>query len=251
MEEELISIIIPLYNKEKYIEETIDKIKKQTYKNWEIIIIDDASTDKGRKICEKYVDKKIQLITLEQNSGPAITRNKGIELAKGRYICFNDADDYWKENKLERQIEFMKDKDCAFSYCEFQYINEQGKAKNKKTKIQKVVDYKRALKNLRILTSTVMIDLKKIEKDLIKMPDVLSEDVATWWQILKEGYKAYGLQECLVHYRVTKDSLTSNKFQAARNRWKLYRCFEKLSIIRSTYYFAHYAWNGIIKRMTI
>lgn len=249
MPRELISIIMPLYNKEKYIEETMKSIIKQTYTNWELIIIDDKSTDNSAKICNKYLNEKIKLVSMSENSGPALARNKGIELAKGRYIAFVDADDLWKEEKLEKQIEFMEENNYSFTYSQFQYINENGNAKNNKTEVQTKTTYKEALKNIRILTSTVIIDLKQINKELIKMPNVVSEDIATWWQILKNGHIAYGLQECLVGYRVTKDSLSGNKIKSVINRWKLYIQYEKLSLVKSIYYFTHYIFNAIIKRI--
>ena len=222
MKEELVSIITSLYNKEKYIEETIKSVKEQTYTNWELIIVDDLSEDKGKEICNKYINEKVKVISLDKNVGPAVARNKGIDIAKGRYIAFLDADDVWKKDKLEKQIKFMKENNYVFTYTEFKYIDENGKAKNKYTQVDKEINYKEALKKIRILTSTVMIDLKEIKKGLVKMPDVKSEDIATWWNILRQGYIAYGLQECLVYYRVSKESLSGNKLKSAKNRWKLY-----------------------------
>ena len=249
MKEPKISIIIPVYNAEKYIEETIENIKKQTYQNYEIILIDDASTDKSVEKITPYLSENIKLIKLKQNSGPAVARNRGIQEATGRYICFQDADDLWHKQKLEKQLKFMEEKDCAFSYTAFEYTDESGITKGKKINVPKTLEYKEALKNTRILTIAVMFDTTKISKQQIYMPNVKSEDVATWWAILKKGYKAYGLNEALVYYRRGHKTLTSNKFTWQRNRWKLYRQTEKLSFIQSCYYFCHYMVNGIVKRI--
>lgn len=247
--EEMVSIIIPLYNKEKYIEETIENIKRQTYTNWELIIVDDGATDKSYEIAKKYQSEKILLIKSEKNEGAAIARNKGIEIAKGRYICFQDADDLWNEKKLEKQIDFMKENNCAFSYTGFQYMKEDGTVKKNKVKIQTKLEYEEALKNIRILTISTMFDTNKINKELLIMPNICAEDIATWWNILKKGYIAYGIDESLVYYRNTKKSLSSNKIKSAKNRWNLYRKYEKFPIYKAMYYFLHYAIYAIVKRI--
>ena len=248
MENNLVSIIIPLYNKEKYIDETINNIKKQTYKNWELIIIDDCSEDNSYDIAKKHQCENIYILKNQYNEGPAISRNKGLEKAVGRYICYQDADDLWDEYKLEKQLKFMKENNCAFSYTGFRYINKKGRIK-RRINIQSELTYNEALKDIRILTISTMFDLKKIEKCLLKMPNINSEEIATWWNILRNGYTAYGINEALVYYRKTKKSLTSNKLKSANNRWNIYRKYEKFSIPKSLYYFIHYVYYAIIKRL--
>lgn len=246
--EEKVSIIIPVYQAEKFIKETIETIKKQTYNNWEAIFVDDASTDNSTAIIEKELSDKIKLIKLSKNKGPAVARNIGIDKAKERYICFLDADDLWEDTKIEKQIKFMKEKKCAFSYTSYYYVTEQGKICSNKIEVQEELNYKVALKDTRILTITAMFDTQKIEKELIKMPDMQLEDMATWWKILNKGYIAYGLNEALAYYRKVKGSRGSNKLKSAKNRWKLYRKCENLSLIKSIYYFAFYVKNAIDKR---
>lgn len=248
MENNLVSIIIPLYNKEKYIDETINNIKKQTYKNWELIIIDDCSEDNSYDIAKKHQCENIYILKNQYNEGPAISRNKGLEKAVGRYICYQDADDLWDEYKLEKQLKFMKENNCAFSYTGFRYINKKGRIK-RRINIQSELTYNEALKDIRILTISTMFDLKKIDKCLLKMPNINSEEIATWWNILRNGYTAYGINEALVYYRKTKKSLTSNKLKSANNRWNIYRKYEKFSIPKSLYYFIHYVYYAIIKRL--
>lgn len=246
---DLVSIIIPVYNAENYISDTIENILQQTYKNYEIILIDDKSTDNSLEIMKKYTCDNIVVIELPENKGPAIARNIGVKAAKGRYICFQDADDLWDKEKLEKQIKFMKENNCAFSYTAFQYANKFGEKKNRILHVPFVLTYKQALKNCRILTISTMFDLRKITPKEIEMPNVKCEDMATWWKILKTGYIAYGLNESLVCYRRTANTLTSNKLVSSINRWKLYRKYEKLSVFKSLYYFLHYFIQGILKRL--
>ncbi len=248
MVEDLVSIIIPVYNAEKYIKQTIETIKGQVYGNWEAVFVDDCSTDKSAEIIKKDVSNKIKLIKLNKNSGPAIARNIGIEVSEGKYVCFLDADDLWKKDKLEKQINFMKKKNCAFSYTSYYYIDDEGEKCSKKVEIPDTLNYKEALKNTRILTITAMFDMEKIKKDLLKMPDIELEDMATWWQILKKGYIAYGLNEPLAYYRKVKGSRGYNKVKSAKNRWKLYRKIEGLNIIKAAYYYVFYIINSIVKR---
>lgn len=248
VKQELVSIIIPLYNKEKYIEQTIENIKKQTYSNWELIIVDDKSTDKSLDIVKKYKNEKIIIMENKKNYGAAKSRNTGLKYATGRYICFQDADDFWNKRKLEKQVKFMKKNGCAFSYTGFSFITDDGNI-IKTVNIQDKLEYKEALKNTRILTSATMFDIEKIDKKLLEMPDIKSEDIATWWNILKKGYIAYGINESLVYYRKTKNSLTSNKLRSAKNRWYIYRKYENFHFFKSLYYFIYYIIYAIIKRM--
>lgn len=243
-----VSIIIPVYNAEKYIRETIENIKEQSYNNWEIILVDDGSYDKSVEIINEYISDKIKLIKLDKNSGPAKARNIGITNATGKYLCFQDADDLWKADKLEKQIKYMEDNHIAFSYTGYYYTDENANI-IKHVHIQEELDYKEALKNTRILTISVMFNLEIIKKEEIYMDEIENEDIATWWRILKNGYKAYGIDEPLVLYRRGHKSLTSNKFKNALKRWKTYRNIENLSIIKSIYYFMYYTINGVIKRI--
>ena len=246
MKEDLISIIVPVYNAEKYIEETIKNLQQQTYKNYEIIFIDDKSTDRSVEIIKKYLDDNLILIQNDKNEGPAISRNKGLDNANGRYICFQDADDLWEIDKLEKQLRFIKSKKCAFVYTGFKF---KYKNKDKTVKIQEELTYKQALINMRILTISVMFDLTKIDKELLKMPDIQNEEISTWYKILRKGYIAYGINEPLVTYRKTRKTRSSNKWKNFRNRWYIYKKIEKFNHIQSIYYMLCYVFFGIKKRI--
>lgn len=249
MNNELISIIIPVYNAEKYIENTIKNIKKQTYKKWEIILVNDKSTDKSKEIIEKYLCEQIKLIDLNKNSGPAIARNVGLEKAKGKYITFQDADDFWSLEKLEKQYNFMKTNNCAFSFTGYQFTDENGAKTGKKVNIPLKMNYEEALKNTTISTITVMFDITKINKELLKMPNVKNEDTATWWNILRHGYNAYGINEILAFYRRSEGTRSSNKFISIKNTWNLYRKQEGLSFFKSMHNFISYIKNAIKRRL--
>lgn len=249
MKDDLISIIIPVYNAEKFLDETINTVLNQTYKNFELILVNDGSKDKSVDAIKKYNDKRIKLIDNKNNKGAALSRNDGIRKAKGRYICFLDADDLWNKEKLEKQINFMKEKECAFSFTGYEFANENGIPNGKKVFIPKKLNYKSALKNTTISTITVMIDTKKMDKDLIYMNNVKSEDTATWWNILKNGYEAFGLNEILSFYRRSDGTLSSNKIEAIRRIWNLYRNVFKLGFFYSLYNFVFYAINAVKRRI--
>lgn len=249
MKDDLISIIIPVYNAEKFLDETINTVLNQTYKNFELILVNDGSKDKSVDVIKKHNDKRIKLIDNKNNKGAALSRNDGIRKAKGRYICFLDADDLWNKEKLEKQISFMKEKECAFSFTGYEFANENGIPNGKKVFIPKKLNYKSALKNTTISTITVMIDTKKMDKDLIYMNNVKSEDTATWWNILKNGYEAFGLNEILSFYRRSDGTLSSNKIEAIRRIWNLYRNVFKLGFFYSLYNFVFYAINAVKRRI--
>lgn len=253
MKNDLVSIIIPVYNAEDFILETIKTVENQTYKNWELIMVDDLSTDKSKNIIENYIKKNnksnIELISLEKKGMASGARNFGIEKAKGRYICFLDADDLWTKDKLKKQISFMQNNNCAFSFTGYEFADNLGIPKGTKVFVPEQLTYKMALKNTTIWTTTVMFDINKISKDLIKMPNIKSEDTATWWKILRNGYTAYGLNEILAFYRRSSGTLSSNKFEAIRRIWNLYRNYEKLNILYSLYNFIFYAFNAIKRRI--
>lgn len=248
---DLVSVIIPVYNSEKFIKETIKTVQNQTYKNYELIVVNDCSTDNSKKIIEEEIkkDNKIKLINLKENSGVAIARNTGIDNAKGKYIAFLDADDLWEKEKLEKQIEFMSKNEYEFTFTGYEFADENGKGNGKIVHVPSKINYKQALKNTIIWTSTVVICMNKLSKKDIYMPNVKSEDTATWWRILKKIEYAYGLDIKLSFYRRTKGTLSSNKFKAIKRIWKLYRKVEKFSVIYSAYNFIFYALNTVRKRI--
>lgn len=252
MKKDLVSIVVPVYNVEEFIEQTIKTVQDQTYNNWELLFVNDCTKDNSCKIIKKYqkYDKRIKLFNQKENGGAALARNKGIEKAKGRYICFLDSDDLWKKDKLKKQISFMKKKKCAFSFTGYEFTNNEGMPNGKKVHVPKTINYKQALKNTTIFTSTVAFDMKQLTKDIIYMPNIRrGQDTATWWKVLKEVDKAYGLDANLSYYRRTNNSLSANKFKALKRTWYLYRDVEHLGRIKSFYNFSWYCFNAVKRRV--
>ena len=249
---DLISIIIPVYNAEKYISETLDTVVNQTYSNWELILIDDFSNDNSVSIIKKrqQEEKRIKLYSMNKNVGQAVARNNGIERAKGKFICFLDADDKWEKEKLEKQIQFMKEKKCAFSYTSYEFADEKCNPNGKKVIAKETLSYKEALKNNIISTITVMFDLDKISKNEIIMPNLkYVEDTATWWKILRNGYTAYGKSDIYSYYRRSPKTSSSNKFRTQKPLWNLYRNVEKLGVFYSFYCLTWKNIHALLRRI--
>lgn len=262
--EEVVSIIVPVYGAADYIAETVDMVKKQTYSNWELILIDDCSPDNSVEVITDIITKddtlknedvpedgtgRIRLIRKAQNEGAAGARNTGLSHAKGRYIAFLDADDIWLPDKLEKELAYMRKNRAAFVFTAYEFGDEQAKGTGRIVSVPKQMNYKKALSRTVIFTSTVLFDTKKIDKNLLQMPAVASEDTATWWKILRSGYTAYGLNEVLVIYRRPKKSLSSNKFVAIKRIWHLYREEEKLSLPVSAFCFVLWAVRAAARRL--
>lgn len=251
---EMVSIIVPVYRAEPYIAETIEMVKRQTYKNWELILVDDCSPDNSAQVIEREIAQAaenicIRLIHKEQNEGAASARNTGIDAAKGRYIAFLDADDIWMPDKLEKELAFMEDKQAAFAFTAYEFGDENAKGTGKIVNVPERLTYRKALSRTIIFTTTVIFDTAKISKEQIHMPLVASEDTATWWKVLRQGYVAYGLNEVLAIYRRPAKSLSSNKFVAMQRIWNLYRKEEKLSLPVSAFCFFFWAMRATLRRI--
>ncbi len=248
-----ISIVTPVYNAEKYIKQTIDMVRKQTFTDWELILVEDCSKDNSaevlRKVTEELQDDRIRVIYKEQNAGAAKARNTGIDAATGRYLAFLDADDIWMESKLSDELAFLQEKKAAFVFTAYEFGDEGGRGTGKIVKVPNTLTYKKALSRTVIFTSTTLFDLEVLGKELVKMPNVPSEDSATWWQILKKGYLAYGYPEVTTIYRRPPQSLSSNKGKAIQRIWYLYRHVEELSLFTSAVCFVGWAFRATLRRL--
>ena len=249
----VVSIVTPVYNVEKFIEETMDSVRAQTFQDWELLLVEDGSKDHTADIISAYLERtqehRIQLILMEQNGGAARARNRGVKEAKGRYVAYLDADDLWEPEKLEHQLTLMQEKGAAFSFTGYEFADENGKGLGKIVKVPETIDYKEALKNTTIFTSTVMFDLRQLTKEELEMPQIKSEDTALWWRVLRTGHLAYGLNENLVKYRRAGKSLSSNKLEALRRIWNLYRKAEGMSIPSSAWHFCFWAIRAVKRRI--
>lgn len=243
----LISIVTPVYNAEKFLEETILSVLNQTYTNFELILVNDCSKDNSMRIINRLMkdDHRIKCIDLKVNGGAAKARNIGIKAANGNYLAFIDSDDLWKKEKLETQIKFMKENNIVFSYTGYDMINEEGQELGKTIKCKKIVSYNELLKYNIIGCLTVMIDISVIKN--LSMECINHEDYATWLKILRQGYKAYGINESLALYRKRENSLSGNKVKSAKWTWNIIRNVEKTSLIKSIFYFNIYAFINLKK----
>lgn len=248
-----ISIVVPVYNAENYIEQTIAMVQKQTFSDWELILVEDCSKDNSRgvlkELTDKLADPRIRVIYKEKNEGAARARNTGLAEATGQYLAFLDADDIWKETKLEKELAFLQKKKAAFVFSAYEFGDEQGMGTGKIVKVPDTLSYKQALSRTVIFTSTTLFDIEKIGRKLLTMPEVPSEDSATWWQILRAGHTAYGYQEVTTIYRRPPKSLSSNKGKAIQRIWYLYREVEKLPLLTSAWCFAGWAVRATLRRL--
>lgn len=250
MIEGLVSIITPVYNAEAFITDTIDSVISQTYKNWELLLIDDCSSDSSASIIKSRmsVDDRIKYIKLDKNSGAAVTRNTGLSKARGRYIAFLDSDDIWKPTKLEKQMKLLEEKSVGFCFTSYRYVLEDGSPLQKVARAPEKIDYNGLLKNTIIGCSTVLIDKKLIgEFEMVNVRR--GQDTATWLKLLKKTDYAYGIYEDLVWYRVVDGSLSNDKLTAIKRTWNTYRNIEHLSLPKAIYVFIFYAYNAVKKRI--
>lgn len=245
-----VSVIMPCYNMEKFIAHSIQSVRNQSFTNWELIIVDDASTDKTvdkvKPFCEQ--DERVKLFVKTQHSGIADSRNQALAAAKGRYLAFLDADDIWHPNKLERQLAFMQENKVAFSYSAYELIDEEGQPLQKTIATAGNLNHDAYLRNTIIGCSTVIVDKEKVGE--VTVPDFrTSEDTATWLNILRKGFLAYAIEETLVSYRIRRKSASSNKLKASYDLWKVYRIQEKLPFFKALTCFGSYVYHAIKKRL--
>ena len=230
----LVSIIIPYYKKKDYIKKTINSILKQTYKKFEIIIINDEPGELSKNILS-FLKKKynrIKIINNKKNIGAGKSRNKGINIAKGKYIAFIDSDDLWKKNKLLKQIEFMRKKNIEISHTSYEIIDDDLVTRG--TRQAKLMNYKKLIKSCDIGLSTVIIK-KSLIKNL-RFPNLKTkEDYVLWLEIAKKGKTIHALNTKLTQWRKSKNSLSSSVARKLTDGYYVYRHHLKFSVIKSLY----------------
>ncbi|SDB81294.1 teichuronic acid biosynthesis glycosyltransferase TuaG [Pelagirhabdus alkalitolerans] len=240
-----VSVITPTFNAEQFIGDTIQSVQNQTFTDWEMIIIDDSSTDRTVETVKKYIkdDDRIRIIERSENGGPAKTRNAGLKATRGRYIAFLDSDDEWLDKKLAVQLEYMQKTQTAFTHTAYERVQihtDQTKV-IKPVAVPSIISYKQLLKRNVIGCLTVMIDTKQTGD--IQMPDIRSrQDYALWLELTRKGFEAHGINEVLANYHVRLGSVSSNKWNMAKQNWRVYRDVEKLSFPIAAWYFTHYAF---------
>lgn len=252
MNQYMVSIVMPCYNGSKFIGNSIQSVLSQTYKYFELIVVDDGSSDNSMSIVKKFNDDRIKLLTTDGQCGAATARNLAIENARGRYIAFLDCDDLWHNDKLEKHINYIMRNDLAFSWTDYNVINENGEfIRIHKSKTQgNHIDL--LTKKLTIGCLTVIYDVEKLDK--LFMPNIkMRQDLALWVLIIKKccsnGLGFGGCSNILSDYRVHSNSMTKNKWMAAKYQWRLYRNIESISIFKSTIFFISYIFNATKDRV--
>jgi len=246
----LVSIITPMHNSDKFIAATIDSVIAQTYRQWEMIVVDDFSTDNSRSIVESYVlkDQRIKLIICEKKSenGPIDVRNRAILEAKGQYIAFLDSDDCWDDNKLEIQLMFISEVDVAFIYSDYRVYDEKKHKMVSVFKAPTKISYRDLCKVNNIGCLTVVYDVSKLGKVFV-VDAPKREDFATWLYILKKVDFAYNVGKCLATYCIHDNSFSSKKAELIKYQWRVYRKNEGFGILKSFYYLIQTIVHKIFK----
>lgn len=244
---DLVSVIMPSFNTEKYIAESIKSVLCQTYTNLELIIVDDCSTDRTDEVVAGFKDDRIKYLKNEKNSGAAISRNKALNAAKGKWIAFLDSDDLWTKDKLEKQIAFMEKNEYAFSYTDYEKIDENGDPLNVYCTGPEIVTKRKMYKYGYPGCLTVMYDAEKIGK--VQISDIKKNNDYAMWLIVCKKADCYLLHENLAKYRIRKVSISHDKFfKKVKSHYDLFRICDKRSPITSFIFTARNMLYGFLKK---
>lgn len=240
----VVSIITPAFNASRTVGQAIQSAQVQSFRDWEMIVVDDCSTDDTCAVVEHYAksDARIKLLRQPVNGGPARARNAALEVARGRYVAFLDSDDCWLPKKLERQLTFMVANNSGFSYTLYRRFTDDSEKTGPLVALPRTLSYGDLLKNTGIACLTAMIDRELVGP--IEFQTIQHEDYALWLQLLKRGFVAHGIMEDLARYRVSNTSLSGNKLKSAVWVWSIYRNIEDLSLPHAAWCFVNYAWHG-------
>lgn len=246
----LVSIITPVYNSEKYIYDCLSTVSDQSFLEWEHVIIDDGSLDSTRELLKKASarDHRIVPVFLDSNSGAAVARNKGIDVARGTFIAFLDADDLWDKDKLQRQIDFMEGNSIDFSFTPYRALSPNGNVQVVDSRsISKVSKVSLLMKRVTMGCSTVIVRRESVGQ--MRMPNIRrAQDYAFWLLLLDQIPFAMKYHEPLSSYRILPGSVSRNKVRKAFYQFLVYYKYMRLPLYKSFYYFLNYAKNAIIRK---
>lgn len=244
----LVSVITPMYNSEKFIKEMITSVIDQNYTNWELIIVDDCSSDSSCQIVDEYLkkDPRIKLIKHIENSGPAQARNTAIENSTGEFIAFLDSDDIWMKNKLNLQVNVMREKKVAISCTGYEIYSSDLTVKYGDFSVPEDIEYSDLLKLNYFSCDTVMIN-KRMLTDIKMTTSPMHEDYVAWLNFMKQAEKAIGINEPLAIYRLSDNSRSSNKIRGIFERFLIFKNIEHLGLFKSCYYSCIYTIKGFLK----
>jgi teichuronic acid biosynthesis glycosyltransferase TuaG len=244
----LVSIVIPYFKSEEYIEQAINSVFKQKYKKWELIIVDDEISSSSKNILKNIKMKeknKIRIISNSKNFGAAISRNNAISVAKGKYIAFLDSDDFWNKNKLYKQINFMKARNARISFTSYKVIDELKK-KIYLVKANFNLNYNELLKNCPICTSSIVIEKNILKKNIFR--NLKTKEDYELWLRLSRSFVFYGIDQILTTYRSRKNTLSSNQLNKIYNAFYIYNSLNNLNIFQSIYCTIRLYLNAFIKK---
>lgn len=243
----LVSIITPAFNAATYLLTTIHSVQAQTWTEWEMIIVDDCSQDQTWEVlCRAAAeDQRIRPLRATSKLGVSAARNAALDMATGRYVAFLDSDDIWHSDKLDHQLDFMRENAVAFSFTDYDHIDTKGRLLKESTWERESYNYRQLLNFNGIGCLTVVIDQGEIGP--VRFMAKGHEDYILWLQILKKGVTAHGLQEVLAHHRIGDHSLSRNKWRAARWTWQIYRRTEGLSMPVALRHFSNYFLRSLAK----
>lgn len=244
----LVSVIMPAYNGQEYVEQAIRSVMDQTVQDWELLVIDDGSTDNTRAIVEglSREDSRISLIRNEANMGVAKTRNRGLALSKGTYVALLDSDDYWAPEMLQKMIARAEETKADIVYCSYAIVDEQGQKLCNDFIVPPETTFEDSIIRNVISCSTALL-ASELAKNSRFPTNIYHEDTALWFQLLRDGMIARGVPEVLAFYRQRTDSRSSHKLVSAVRRWAIYRKHLKMPLIRSVSAMVRYAYYGSIK----
>ncbi len=250
-----VSIVMPLFNAEPFLVETIDSVLSQTFGDWELIVVEDCSTDGSLRLARQYeeLDSRIRVYPNAHNLGAAKSRNAGLGYVTGDFVAFMDADDVWMPEKLERQLGYMRTSRLGMCFTSYETIESDGSHRNY-VHVPKVIDYDGFLKNTVTCSHTIVFDLSQVPLRLLECPDFggtfdFPEDLVVWLQVLKSGVSAGGLDEILAKNRKHGDSRSANKLRAVERTWNAYRKVEKINLVYSAYCLFWQLTHAVLKRI--
>ena len=244
----LVTVIMTAYQARDYVEQAVRSVMAQTVTDWELIVIDDCSGDDTPEMIRALAgeDRRIRLVCNEENMGVARTRNRGIDLARGSYIALLDSDDVWMPDKLERQLERMEQENGDICYSSYAIVDARGERCKPDYLVPGTVDFKGLLRENVIGCSTVLLNRRVLENHRF-VTDFYHEDYVLWVTLLREGFRAVGCAEPLVHWRFIATSRSFDKRKAAGNRWRIYREYLHMNLASSAAAFAAYGCASVKK----
>jgi teichuronic acid biosynthesis glycosyltransferase TuaG len=243
----VVSIVMPAYNAAAHVAMAVQSVAAQTLADWELWVVDDSSTDATAVVVERLAerDRRIRLLRQDRNGGPAVARQRGLDVARARYVAWLDSDDLWLPDKLAAQLDFMRETGAALTFTAYRRISEDGSRTGRLVDVPRTLSYRGLLKHTAIATSTVLLD--RARTGPLTVPRTHYDDYALWLALLERGEVAHGLQRDLMRYRVVRGSLSRNKGRSAWWVWRTYRDVRGMGHVDSAWCFAHYAVRALAK----